>query len=334
MCQYSASDGLPDDWHLVHLGSRAVGGAGLVMTEATSVSPEGRISPEDTGIWNETQGVAWKRIAHFIRDNGAVAGIQLAHAGRKASTYAPWRGRGSVPVAEGGWPTIAPSACAFDGYATPAGMTRDDMQRVKQEFVDATVRSYEAGFQVVEVHAAHGYLLHQFLSPLANLRIDEYGGDFDNRVRYVVEVVEAVRASWPVHLPLFVRLSATDWVEGGWSLAESVELARILAEKGVDLVDTSSGGIVPDAQIDVRPGYQVPFSDAIKNKTGVATASVGAITSVEQAEQVLVDGAADAVFMAREMLRDPYTGLHGASELGVDLAWPEQYDRAKPAVRV
>jgi 2,4-dienoyl-CoA reductase-like NADH-dependent reductase (Old Yellow Enzyme family) len=331
MCEYSSHDGMPNDWHLVHLGSRAVGGAGLVMAEATAVTADGRISAKDTGIWNDEQAKAWSRITDFIRSQGAVPGVQLAHAGRKASTEPPFAPtQGSVSEAEGGWPTLAPSAVAFEGYATPREMTLEDLRDVKASFVDAAVRAHRAGFEVIELHAAHGYLLHQFLSPLSNKRDDEYGGDFSGRTRFVLEVAEAVRAAWPDNLPMLVRLSATDWVEGGWSLDDSVELAGLLKSRGIDLVDASSGGLVRDAKIVVGPGYQVPFADAIKKKAGIPTAAVGMIDNAKQIEQILGDGSADALFIARQFLRDPYLPLHVAHELDYDIEWPVQYQRAKP----
>ena len=328
MCQYSARDGLPDDWHLVHLGTRAVGGAGLVLTEATAVSPEGRISPQDTGIWNDEQAQAWSRIAAFVRAQGAVAGIQLAHAGRKASTHRAWdTEHGTVARAVGGWSTVGPSPVAFGRYAVPAELDLEGIAKVRADFLAAVARSRHAGFQVVELHAAHGYLLHNFLSPLANERTDSYGGSFDNRVRLLLEVVEDVRSAWDG--PLFVRISATDWTDGGWTLADSVRLAPLLAARGVDLVDVSSGGLHHTQQVAVEPGYQVPFAAAIR-ATGIATGAVGMITEPKQAEEVLVTGQADAVLLARELLRDPYWPLRAATELGDDIAWPPQYDRARP----
>ncbi|MCU1595858.1 MAG: oxidoreductase [Frankiales bacterium] len=328
MCQYSSVDGMPDDWHLVHLGSRAVGGAGLVMTEAAAVSPEGRISPEDAGIWNEAQAAAWAPIAAFIARHGAVPGIQLAHAGRKASTYRPWAAeRNSVPVDDGGWEAVAPSAVAFGRYATPAALDADGIAKVVADFTAAAVRAQDAGFVVAEIHGAHGYLLHEFLSPLSNTRTDEYGGSFEGRTRLLLEVVEHVREVWTG--PLFVRISATDWTEGGWTVDDSVRLVPLLAERGVDLVDTSSGGLHHEQQIPVGPGFQVPLAAAVR-EAGIATGAVGLITSAAQAEQVLQDGQADVVLMARQLLRDPYFPLHAAAELGDEISWPDQYLRAKP----
>ncbi len=330
MCQYSATDGLANAWHLVHLGTRATGGAGLVMAEATGVSAEGRISPGDTGIWTDAQAEAFVPITEFIQSQGAVAAIQLAHAGRKASTDAPWRGGRPLAADEGGWETIGPSAVAFDGeHATPREMTPGDIDRVVSEFAAAAERALRAGFQVVEVHAAHGYLLHQFLSPLSNRRTDEYGGSFENRVRLVLRVAVAVRKVWKRGLPVFVRLSATDWVEGGWDLAQSTELAWLLKEAGIDLIDCSSGGNVADAKIPVKPGYQVGFAEAIRREAGIATGAVGLITEPRHAEEIVSNGQADAVLLARVLLRDPYWALHAAGELGADVPWPAQYERAK-----
>jgi 2,4-dienoyl-CoA reductase-like NADH-dependent reductase (Old Yellow Enzyme family) len=329
MCQYSATDGMPNDWHMVHLGSRAVGGAALVMVEATSVSPEGRISPGDTGIWSDEHAEKFQPIASFIKSQGAVPAIQLAHAGRKASTDVPWRGGKPLGKSEGGWETLAPSAVPFGRYPEPREMTRDEIDTVTGQFVDSARRSLEAGFEVAELHMAHGYLLHEFLSPLSNRREDEYGGDFAARTRFPLSVAEAVRSVWPEHLPLFVRISATDWADGGWDLRQSVEFASHLSRLGVDLVDCSSGGLVPGVQIPVGPGYQVPFAAAIRKESGVATGAVGMITEPLQAEEIISKGEADAVFLARAMLRDPYWTLHAAKTLGVDTRWPVQYERAK-----
>lgn len=331
MCQYSSDDGFASDWHLVHLGSRAVGGAGLVLTEATAVTPEGRITPQDLGLWKDEHVEPLARIVRFVRGQGSHAGVQLAHAGRKASTYRPWDGKpGSVPLAEGGWTAAAPSAVAFEGYAVPEALTEQGIRGVVQAFAAAARRAAAAGFEVIELHAAHGYLLHQFLSPLSNRRSDRYGGSFENRTRLVREVVEAVRREWPERLPLFVRLSATDWVEGGWDIEQSVELARALGPLGVDLVDCSSGGLVAYAKIPVAPGYHVPFAERIRREAAVKTGAVGLITTAAQAEQILRDGQADAVLLAREMLRDPYWPMHAARELGQGASWPAQYLRAAP----
>ena len=330
MCQYSATDGLPDDWHLVHLGARAVGGAGLVMTEATAVSPEGRISPQDTGIWNDGQAEAWARIARFITGQGACVGMQLGHAGRKGSTRRPWESRGYVAPADGGWQTVGASPVGYDDWPAPLELSRSALTQVCSDFGGAARRAHESGFDVVELHAAHGYLLHQFLSPLTNTRTDEYGGGFDNRIRFPLEVVRALRAGWPENKALLVRISATDWADGGWTVEESVELSRLLALEGVDLVDVSSGGLVPQQKIEVGPGYQVPFAARIRREAGVATGAVGMITEPQQAEKVLADGQADVVLLARELLRDPHWPLRAATELGDDVAWPPQYDRARP----
>ncbi|HEY6094868.1 MAG TPA: NADH:flavin oxidoreductase/NADH oxidase [Gallionellaceae bacterium] len=332
MCQYSAQDGLANTWHLVHLGSRAVGGAGMVMVEATAVTPEGRISPHDMGMWSASHAEALTPIAHFIREHGAVPGIQLAHAGRKASTDAPWLSRGALTPANGGWQVVAPSALAFSaGSPQPRELAASELDGVVAAFVAAAQRSLQAGFEVVEVHMAHGYLLHQFLSPLSNHRTDAWGGSLENRARLPLQVVRAVRAAWPQHLPLLVRISATDWVEGGWDLAQTVQLCRWLKEAGVDMIDCSTGGLVADAKVPAGPGFQTPFATAIGREAGIAVGTVGLITSPEQAEQIVATGQADAVFMARELLRDPYWPLHAARKLGVDVKWPLQYERAKPA---
>ncbi len=332
MCQYSSDDGLPTDWHLVHLGSRAVGGAGLVMVEATAVSPEGRISPWDSGIWHDGHAEAFARITRFVRAQGAVPGIQLAHAGRKASVDVPWRGGRPLGPTEKGWEPIAPSAVPFaPGYPLPREMTAADIGAVVAAFTAAARRALAAGFEVVELHMAHGYLLHEFLSPLANQRRDEYGGSLRGRARLPLEVAAAVREAWPERLPLFVRISATDWVEGGWDLGQSIQLARWLKELGVDLVDCSSGGTVPSASIPMGPGYQVPFAAAIRREAGIATGAVGLITEPAQAEQIVATGQADAVLLARELLRDPYWPLRAARALGADIPWPPQYLRAKPS---
>lgn len=330
MCQYSAKAGMANDWHLVHLGSRAVGGAGLVIVEATAVSPDGRISPEDLGIWSDEHVEPLRRITRFIDSQGSVAGIQLAHAGRKAGTWRPWEGKaGSVPLAEGGWTPLAPSAIPFDAnHHTPQAMSREQIAQVVQDFARAAERALNAGFKVAEVHAAHGYLLHQFLSPLSNQRDDEYGGSFANRTRLLLEVVDAVRAVWPAELPVFVRLSATDWLDGGWSERETVELSAQLREHGVDLIDVSSGGLAPNAQIPVGPGYQSRFAERVRREGGIATGAVGLITEPAQAEHVLRSEQADLVLLARELLRDPYWPLHAAETLGHRLAWPAQYVRA------
>jgi 2,4-dienoyl-CoA reductase-like NADH-dependent reductase (Old Yellow Enzyme family) len=330
MCQYSSTDGLPNDWHLVHLGGLARGGAGLVMTEATAVTADGRISPVDAGIWTDEQALAYERITRFVTGQGAVPGIQLAHAGRKASTRRPFDGSGSIAASDGGWQTVAPSALAFGRYATPRAMTVEDIEAVVRAFAAAAVRADRAGFEVAELHAAHGYLLHEFLSPLSNHRDDAYGGDFEGRTRLVIEVAEAVRAVWPSNKPLFVRFSATDWVEGGWTLDETVELSKQVGVLGVDLVDVSSGGLDHRQEIPLGPGYQVPLAARVREGGGLPVAAVGLITEAHQAEQVLIDGAADAVLLARAVLRDPHWPLNAARELGDDVDWPQQYARAKP----
>jgi len=331
MCQYSSVDGLANDWHLVHLGSRAVGGAGLIFTEATAVTADGRITAQDLGLWNDQQIEPLQRITRFIRAQGAVAGIQLAHAGRKASTWRPWLGKqGSVRVEEGGWVPVGPSPIAFDPrHTVPTQLDERQIQDVIQAFADAAKRALEAGFSVVEVHAAHGYLLHQFLSPLSNQRRDQYGGSFENRIRLVLQVTEAVREVWPQELPLFVRVSATDWVEDGWNPDETVELARRLKALGVDLIDVSSGGTSANAEIPVGPGYQTRFAESIRKASGIATGTVGMITEPAQAEHILRTGQADLILLARELLRAPYWPLHADDDLGGKQAtWPAQYQRA------
>jgi 2,4-dienoyl-CoA reductase-like NADH-dependent reductase (Old Yellow Enzyme family) len=330
MCQYSSDNGLPTDWHLVHLGSRAVGGAGLIIVEATAVSPEGRISPEDSGIWSDEHSRAFARIVKFMHEQGTAAGIQLAHAGRKASTYAPFRGQGEVPLSAGGWQTIAPSAIPFDAsYPKPRAMTAADMDGLERDFVAAARRSQAAGFDVIELHMAHGYLMHEFLSPLSNQRSDEFGGSLENRMRLPLRIAKSVRQTWPKEKPLFVRISATDWVEGGWDVAQSIQFAAALREIGVDLIDCSSGGNVPGAKIPLSPGYQVQFAEAIRREAKIATGAVGLITEPAQANEIITSGKADVVLLARAMLRDPYWPLHAAKSLGVDVPWPIQYGRAK-----
>jgi len=330
MCQYSAEEGFANDWHMVHLGSRAVGGAGLVIAEATAVSPEGRISPGDLGIWLDDHIPALSRIAAFIHEQGSVAGIQIAHAGRKASHDAPWNGGGFLADQDGGWKTVGPSALPFAaGDSLPHALTPEGLENIIIDFHAAAKRALDAGFKVLEIHAAHGYLLHEFLSPLSNFRSDEYGGSFENRIRLLVEVTEAVRKVWPEELPLFVRISATDWVEGGWTPEDSVQLALVLKDKGVDVIDCSTGGNVPNAQIPAGPNYQVPFAEKVKQGAGIMTGAVGIITSAQQAEEILQKGQADFVLLAREMLRDPYFPMHAAQQLGVEIKWPVQYERAK-----
>jgi 2,4-dienoyl-CoA reductase-like NADH-dependent reductase (Old Yellow Enzyme family) len=333
MCQYSAgSDGVPTDWHLVHLGRLALGGVGAVLTEATAVEPEGRISPADTGIWDDHQRDSWARIVAFLHDQGTTAGIQLAHAGRKASTAPPWQGGGAVPPREGGWTTLAPSPIAFGDLPEPTEMGPSELRRVRDAFVAATRRAEDAGFDLIELHAAHGYLLHQFLSPLSNHRNDGYGGDLEARMRWPLEVVAAVREAWPDTKPLLVRVSATDWAGSGegWELDDTLVLAGRLADLGVDLVDCSSGGTLPAPAIPVAPGYQVPFAEAVRSKVGVATGAVGLITDAAQAEGIVDSGQADVVLLARELLRNPTWPQQAAAALGADLAWPPQYERARP----
>ena len=328
MCQYSCEDGLATDWHLVHLGSRAAGGAGLVMTEAAAVAPEGRISPQDLGIWSDAQAEPLARIAAFLRSQKAVPGIQLAHAGRKASRSRPWEGDRWLGPEEGGWMPLAPSPLPYGPVPPPRAMEDADLAAVKAAFVAAARRAVAAGFQVVELHAAHGYLLHEFLSPLSNQRADTYGGGREGRMRFPLEVAEAVRAALPDALPLLVRVSATDWVEGGWTLEDTVAFAARLEALGADLVDCSSGGLDPSARITSGPGYQVPFAEAVRRDAEIPTAAVGLITDPDQAEGILQAGQADLILLAREELRDPYWPLHAAEALGQKVPWPAQYLRA------
>jgi 2,4-dienoyl-CoA reductase-like NADH-dependent reductase (Old Yellow Enzyme family) len=330
MCEYSSTEGFVNDWHLVHLGSRAVGGAGLVLTEAAAVDPRGRISPSDLGIWDAQHVPGLQRLTSFIRAQGATVGIQLAHAGRKASTAPPWEGGTAVPPGRGGWQPVAPCADAFDAKSpVPEALDRDGILAVVAAFKRAAARARAAGFQVVEIHAAHGYLIHEFLSPLANHRTDEFGGSYDNRTRLLKQVCAAVREVWPADYPLFVRVSATDWAEGGWRPEDTVALAHHLSSVGVDLVDCSSGGIAPGIAIPAGPGYQVPFSQRIKDTTPMLTAAVGFITSPAQADQIIRNEQADLVLLGREMLRDPYWPMRAARALGQDVVWPNQYLRAK-----
>jgi 2,4-dienoyl-CoA reductase-like NADH-dependent reductase (Old Yellow Enzyme family) len=332
MCQYSSVDGFANDWHLVNLGSFAVGGAALVMAEASAVQANGRISPQDLGIWQDAHVEGLARLAHFVQSQGSAAGIQLAHAGRKASTHRPWGGHGALTPAQGGWlDVVAPSAIAFsDTYPRPTALTVEGIAGVVDAFADAATRAWEAGFRVVEIHAAHGYLLHEFLSPLSNTRHDVYGGTFDNRCRLTVDVVRAVRRRWPDRAPLFVRVSATDWADGGWHIDECVDLARRLAAEGVDVIDCSSGGNVSHQRIPIGPGYQVPFAERIKREAGVLTGAVGLITDPRQADDIITGGRADVVLLAREMLRDARWPLHAAQALGHEVSWPAQYLRAAP----
>lgn len=332
MCQYSSEDGVANDWHLVHLGARAAGGAGLVMAEATSVSPEGRITPGCAGLWSDEQVDPLARVNCFVKAQGAVPGIQLGHAGRKASAARPWEGGAHLGDDAGGWPTLAPSALAFGAELpkVPRAMIETDIARVQGDFVASTRRALAAGYEWLEIHAAHGYLGHQFLSPLSNHRTDRYGGSFENRVRFVIETARAVRAVWPERLPLGVRISSSDWVDGGWDIEQSIELARLLKDEGVDLIDCSSGGLVPDASIPVGPGFQVPFAERIRREAGIATAAVGMITAPSHADEIIRNGRADLVLLARELLRDAEWPLRAARALGKTamLNPPLQYERA------
>ncbi len=331
MCEYSSDDGFANDWHLVHLGSRAVGGAGLIFTEATAVTAEGRISPEDLGIWKDAHIEFLSRIVRFVKSQGAVPGMQLAHAGRKGSTYRTWSGHGAIPQKEGGWIPLAPSALAFaENYPMPRAATKQEITAVIDAFAAAARRALESGFRVLEIHAAHGYLIHEFLSPLSNQRTDDYGGSFENRTRLAREIVTAVRNQMPDQLPLFIRISATDWKPGGWDVDQSVELAKQLAPLGVDLVDCSSAGLAQDQKIILGPGYQVPFSERIRRDAKIKTGAVGLIETKEQVAEILANEKADLVFMAREFLRDPYWPLHAARELNQPISWPAQYLRAAP----
>jgi 2,4-dienoyl-CoA reductase-like NADH-dependent reductase (Old Yellow Enzyme family) len=330
MCQYSSEDGFANDWHLVHLGSHAVGGAALVFTEATAVSPEGRITPHDLGIWKDTHLEFLKRITGFIKAQNAVPGIQLAHAGRKASHHRPWDGGHALNANENPWQTVAPSAIPFkEGEPVPKELTKEEIQIIINDFKEATIRAQKAGFQVIELHGAHGYLLHEFLSPLSNQRTDEYGGSFENRIRFVLEIIKAIRSVWPEEYPLFLRISASDWVEDGWSIEDSVSLARILKNADVDLIDCSSGGNISSVRIPLVPMYQTPFAEKIKAETGMKTGAVGLITTSAEAESIISSQKADLVLLARQLLRDPYFPLHAAKELNVDVPWPVQYERVK-----
>ncbi len=329
MCQYSATDGFANDWHLVNAGSRAVGGAGLFMVEATGVEARGRISPGDLGIWSDEHIAPLRRIVDFLHTQGTAAGIQLAHAGRKASCNLPWLGGKQLSLDNGGWQTVAPSAIAFaDGERPPAELTKAELAELVSKFTDATRRALQAGFDVVEIHGAHGYLLSEFLSPLANHRTDEYGGSFENRTRFPLEVTDAVRAAWPADKPLFYRITSSDWAEGGWTADDTVRFAAILKQHGVDLLDCSSGGTVAHAKIPVAPGYQVQFADRVRNEAGLATGAVGFITEAAQAEAILAEGKADLVLLAREMLREPYWAILAAKQLGATPRVPPQYQRA------
>lgn len=331
MCQYSATDGIPNNWHLVHLGSRAVGGAGLVMVEATAVNPEGRITPFDLGIWSDAHTEAFRPIVEFIREHGAVPAIQIAHAGRKASCDTPWHGGKYLSLQEGGWQTVAPSAIALSpAHAAPQALTAEAIEQLVADFEAAAKRALAAGFEVLEFHCAHGYLMNEFLSPLTNKRTDDYGGSMENRCRLVLRIAHMLRALWPKDKPVFVRISAVDWVEGGWGIEDSILLAKWLKDIGIDLIDCSSGGLMLDAKIPAAPGYQTGFAATIRAQAGIATGAVGMITEPAQAEHILVTGQADAVFLARGLLRDPYWPLRAAHALHAEIEWPVQYARAKP----
>jgi len=331
MCEYSSEDGFASDWHLVHLGSRAVGGAALVITEATAVSAEGRISYGDLGIWKDEHIEKLKQITDFIHHHGSVAGIQLAHAGRKASHEVPWKGNAQIPSdQENGWKSLAPSALPFtEKEEAPLELDKQGIEKVKADFKAAANRALKAGFKVIELHGAHGYLIHEFYSPLSNHRTDEYGGSFENRIRLLLEVTESVKEVWPDEYPLFVRISSTDWTEGGWTADDSSALAKILKDKGIDLVDCSSGGNVAAAKIPLKPGYQVEFAEKVRKEAGILTGAVGLITEPEQADEIIKSGQADVVLLAREFLRDPYFPLRAAHQLGQEVKWPSQYERAK-----
>jgi 2,4-dienoyl-CoA reductase-like NADH-dependent reductase (Old Yellow Enzyme family) len=330
MCQYSSEDGFANDWHLVHLGSRAVGGAALVFTEATAVSPEGRISPGDLGIWKDEHVPFLKQITTFIENQGSVAGIQLAHAGRKSSQLPPWEGSKALTKEQGAWQTFAPSAISYkEGDTVPKELSIEEIKKVIHDFRDAAARAKKAGFRVIELHGAHGYLINEFLSPVSNKRTDQYGGSFDNRVRFLLEIIESVREVWTEEHPLFLRISATDWKEGGWDEQDSIKLAALLKMKTIDLIDCSTGGNVTGVKIPVGPLYQLRFAESIKKSTGMSTGAVGLITTPKEAASIIDEGKADLVFMAREFLRDPYFPLRAAAELGADIEWPVQYERAK-----
>jgi len=330
MCQYSSVDGFASDWHLVHLGSRAIGGAALIIQEATAVTADGRISYGDIGIWKDEHIEKLKTITSFIDEHGAVAGIQLAHAGRKASCQKPWEGGKQIHEGENSWQTVAPSPIPFyEDDMVPNELSKEEITVLINDFKQAALRALKAGYKLIELHAAHGYLINEFLSPLSNQRTDEYGGSFENRIRFLLEIIAAVQTVWPADLPLFVRISASDWAAGGWTIADSVQLAMVLKNKGIDLIDASSGGISPTAKIPAGPGYQVQFAEAVKKQTGILTGAVGIITTATQAEDILQQQKADLIIMAREFLRDPYFPLHAAKELNEDIEWPEQYVRAK-----
>ena len=331
MCQYSSDDGFASDWHLVNMGSRAVGGAALVFTEATAVTAEGRISPQDLGIYHDAHVEMLARIVRFVHSQGRPAGMQLAHAGRKGSTQRPWEGQDKVPLEAGGWQPVGPSDLPFsNNYPVPRALTIDDIAGIAAAFRQAAIRALEAGFDIVELHGAHGYLVHEFFSPLSNTRTDRYGGSFDNRIRLCLEVIDAVRQVWPERMPVWLRISSTDWVPGGWDVDEAVELARRVRDRGIDLIDCSSGGLSTAQKIPIGPGYHVPFAERIKREAGIPTGAVGLITEARQADAIVRNGQADCVLLARQMLRDPYWPMHAAQELGVSLSWPAQYLRAAP----
>ena len=330
MCEYSSVDGFANDWHLVHLGTRAVGGAGLIFTEATAVTPEGRISPDDLGIWKDEHISFLKKITGFIKSHGAVPGIQLAHAGRKASMSSPWKGGTPVAHKDGGWDTVSSSAVAFKpGDPVPHELSKEEIKALCIEFKKAAKRSLEAGFKVIEIHGAHGYLINEFLSPASNFRKDDYGGSFENRIRFLLEVIESIQSEWPKEYPLFLRISASDWTEGGWTPEDSAALGKVVKDKGIDLMDCSSGGNVSRAPIVVKPLYQVPFAEKVKKESGILTGAVGLITTPEECEDIIATGKADLIFLARQLLRDPYFPLHAAKTLGAEIKWPVQYERAK-----
>ena len=330
MCQYSSTDGFANDWHFAHLSSFAVGGAAIVFTEATAVCPEGRISPADLGIWSDEHITGLKRMTTFIKEHGAIPGMQIAHAGRKASMQAPWLGGGPISESDGGWRPVAPSAIAFkEGQLIPAELTTAEIGTIVQQFQDAARRAHEAGFEIIELHGAHGYLINEFLSPISNKRTDQYGGSFENRIRFLLEILDSVKKVWPADLPIFLRISATDWAEGGWTEEDSIALAKVVITRGIDLIDCSTGGNAPNVKIPVGPLYQVPFAEGVKKGSGALTGAVGMITTSQEAESIIADGKADLVFLAREMLRDPHFALRAGHELKGEVTWPKQYERAK-----
>jgi 2,4-dienoyl-CoA reductase-like NADH-dependent reductase (Old Yellow Enzyme family) len=330
MCQYSSVDGFANDWHMVHLGSRAIGGAAIVIQEATAVTMRGRISPDDMGLWKDEQIEPLQRITAFIKKHGSVPGIQLAHAGRKASMNSSWKGGKRVEEFDGGWIAQAPSAIPFnEEYPFPEAMSKEDIIQIRKDFKSSAIRALESGFEVIEIHGAHGYLIHSFLSPLSNHRTDEYGGSFENRTRFVREIISEIRSIWPERLPLFLRISSTDYSPDGWDLISSVRLSALVKQMGVDLIDCSSGGLMPNVRIPLGPGYQVPFAETIRKETGIMTGAVGLITTAEQANEIIVTGKADMILIARASLRNPHFPLTAAKELGRDIEWPEQYLRAK-----